>query len=291
MLSIIAGMVDFTGFSTLGHVFTAHVTGNIVLAAAVALDGGSFHWAQLSVMPVFMLALASVWLIARASRRHGASLARLLLLVHFLLLAALLIVGVITRPSADPLGLPAGAAAMIAVSAMACQYALFRLALPGAISTAVMTGNLANAVFSAMDLASACHPLLARDSTPLNRSFGRLLGFLTGCIVAAVVVPFAGDWTWSLPAGLAAIAIALACDVSFAPGPVTPPRGPSPTARTLPVTSGTRLQSEKVVRAEPRIGALRSQAHVSLSGAPSVSRRHTPGLTPATVENTRVKWL
>jgi hypothetical protein len=32
LLSVIAGMVDFTGFFTLGHIFTAHVTGNIVLA-------------------------------------------------------------------------------------------------------------------------------------------------------------------------------------------------------------------------------------------------------------------
>lgn len=63
LLSMIAGMVDATGFFTLGHVFTAHVTGNIVLAAGVAVDGGSFHWAQLLAIPVFMLALgASGWL-------------------------------------------------------------------------------------------------------------------------------------------------------------------------------------------------------------------------------------
>ena len=152
MLSVIAGMVDFTGFFTLGHIFTAHVTGNIVLAAVVAVDGGSFHWAQLLAIPVFMLTLATVWLIAQASGRHGSSLARLLLRVQFLVLAAFLIFSVITRPSADAAGSRAGAAAMIAVSAMACQYALLRLALPGAISTAVMTGNLANAVLSAMDL-------------------------------------------------------------------------------------------------------------------------------------------
>src|SRR5437016_12748000 len=53
LLSMIAGMVDSTGFFTLGHVFTAHVTGNIVLAAGVAVDGGSFHWAQLLAIPVF----------------------------------------------------------------------------------------------------------------------------------------------------------------------------------------------------------------------------------------------
>ena len=38
-------------------------------------------------------------------------------------------------------------------------------------------------------------------------------------------------------------------------------------------------------------GAWHCLDQLSLSGAPCVSRRHTPGLTPTTVENTRVKWL
>jgi uncharacterized membrane protein YoaK (UPF0700 family) len=209
LLSMIAGMVDSTGFFTLGHVFTAHVTGNIVLAAGVAVDGGSLHWAQLLAIPVFMLALATVWLIAQASGRHGSSLARLLLRIQFLVLAALLIFSVITRPSADSAGLRAGEAAMMAVSAMACQYALLRLAVPGAISTAVMTGNLANAVLSAMDLLAARNPLLPHDSTPLNRSLHRLLGFILGCVIAAAAVSVVQDWAWSLPAALAAVAIAV----------------------------------------------------------------------------------
>lgn len=207
LLSVIAGMVDFTGFSTLGHIFTAHVTGNIVLAAVVAVDGGPFHSTQLLAIPVFMLALAIVGLIARASRRQGPSLARLLLLVQFLVLAALLIFSVVAKPSADPVGVRAGTAAMMAVSAMACQYALLRLAMPGTISTAVMTGNLANAVLSAMDLLSRRRPLLPPESTPLHRSLDRLLGFVLGCVVAAAAVSLAGDWAWSLPAALAAVAI------------------------------------------------------------------------------------
>lgn len=206
LLSVIAGMVDFTGFFTLGHIFTAHVTGNIVLAAAVVIDGGSFHWAQLLAIPVFMLALAVIWMIAKVSGRRGSNLAQLLLRVQFLMLATLLIFSVIAKPSADPVGLRAGAAALLAVSAMACQYALLRLAVPGAISTAVMTGNLANAVLSAMDLLAVRNPLLPQDSTPLNRSLHRLLGFLLGCVVAAAAVSAAGDWAWSLAAAVAAIA-------------------------------------------------------------------------------------
>lgn len=209
LLSIIAGMVDLTGFFTLGNIFTAHITGNLVVAAAAAVQGGSFNLAQALAIPVFMLALAVVWLIAQASRRLGPSLARLLLLVQLLLLAAVLIFSVITKPSADPHGLTAGIAVMIAVSAMACQYALLRLAIPGAISTAVMTGNLANAVLSLMDLLSKRRPLLPVDASRLKRSLHLLFGFLLGCVAAASAVSVLGDWAWSLPVVLSGVAIAV----------------------------------------------------------------------------------
>jgi hypothetical protein len=52
-----------------------------------------------------------------------------------------------------------GVAAMIAVSAMACQFALLRLAVPGAPSTAVMTGNLTSSVLSLLDRLSRSQPL------------------------------------------------------------------------------------------------------------------------------------
>src|SRR5262249_36192829 len=112
LLSVIAGMVDLTGFFTLGHVFTAHITGNLVVAAAAAVDGGPFNVAQALAIPVFMSALAVVWLIAQASHRRGPSLARPLLLIQFVLLAAVLVFSVATRPSADPRGLMAGIAVM-----------------------------------------------------------------------------------------------------------------------------------------------------------------------------------
>jgi uncharacterized membrane protein YoaK (UPF0700 family) len=208
LLSIIAGMVDLTGFFTLGHIFTAHITGNLVVAAAAAVHGGPFNLAQALAIPVFMLALAIVWLIAQASHRRGPSLARLLLVVQFALLTAVLIFSVITKPSAGQHELMAGVAVMIAVSAMACQYALLRLAIPGAISTAVMTGNLTNTVLSLMDLSSR-DPLLPVDAGRLRRSLHLLLGFLLGCVVGAAAVSQLGDWAWSFPVALAAVAIAM----------------------------------------------------------------------------------
>jgi uncharacterized membrane protein YoaK (UPF0700 family) len=209
LLSVIAGMVDLTGFFTLGNIFTAHITGNLVVAAAAAVRGGPINLAQVLAIPVFMFALAVVWLIARASNRRAVALARLLLLVQFVLLAVVLIFCVLTRPSANPHGMMAGVAVMIAVSAMACQYALLRLAIPGAVSTAVMTGNLTNTVLALMDLSSKRDSLMAADRDRLRKSVQLLFGFLLGCVTAAAAVSVFADWAWLFPVMLAAAAVVL----------------------------------------------------------------------------------
>lgn len=205
MLSVIAGMVDLTGFFLLGNIFTAHVTGNLVIASAVAVRRGPTNPVQLLAIPVFIVALALAWLIARISNQKGVALVRLLLLIQFLLLTAVQVLCLIAVPSTHPHGVLAGVAALIAVSAMACQYALLRLALPGAISTAVMTGNLTTTVLGIMDALSHGHPLMSTDDGRLKRSLYLLFGFLLGCVIAALAISTVGDWAWTLPALLAAI--------------------------------------------------------------------------------------
>jgi uncharacterized membrane protein YoaK (UPF0700 family) len=206
LLSVIAGMVDLTGFFMLGNIFTAHITGNLVVVAAAILRGGPLNTAQAWAIPVAVAALAASWVVARVSGRRGPALAELLLFVHFFLLCALLVFSVLTKPSANPHGLMAGIAAMIAVCAMAVQYALFRLAIPASISTAVMTGNLTTAVLALMDTLFPRHPLMANDATRLKRALQLLCGFLTGCAIAAAVLSSLKDWSWSVPVVLAGAA-------------------------------------------------------------------------------------
>jgi len=228
LLSVVAGMVDVIGFLALGNIFTAHITGNLVVVAAEAVHGGPLRLAQTLAIPVFIVALAAVWLLARASGCRRSDLARLLLFVQFLLLSGVLVFSVITKPSVHPHGLMAGIAVMIAVSAMACQYALLRLALPGAISTAVMTGNLTNAVLALMEKLSPGRPLMTVDAGRLKRSLYLLGGFLLGCAVAAAAIPWLGDWAWSFPAVLSGVAIAM------------PPSSRSPVGQK----TGTRLVND-----------------------------------------------
>jgi uncharacterized membrane protein YoaK (UPF0700 family) len=209
LLSVIAGMVDLIGYLTLGNIFTAHITGNLVVIAALAVRGGRMNPAQVLAIPVFMFAVAATWLLARVSGKRGPALVRPLLLIQFLLLSGVLIFSVITKPAANPHGLTAGIAVMIAVSAMACQFALLRLALPAARSTAVMTGNLTNTVLSYLDTLPRNQPLMAGDAERLRSSLRLLIGFFGGCVVAAAAVSFLGEWAWSFPVALAGVAVTL----------------------------------------------------------------------------------
>src|SRR5215813_7934369 len=208
LLSAIAGMVDVIGFLSLG-IFTAHVTGNIVVIGALVARHNRVNAAQVLAIPVFIVAVAATWLVARASSRRGIGLIRSLLLIQFLLITCVLIFSAVTKPSADPHGPMATIAAMIAVSAMGCQFALLRLTLPVAPSTAVMTGNLTNAVLGLVDLSSRTEPLMENDSRRLTGALRLLVGFFVGCVLATTALMYLGDWAGSLPAVLAAVAVAL----------------------------------------------------------------------------------
>jgi uncharacterized membrane protein YoaK (UPF0700 family) len=208
LLSVIAGTVDVIGFLRLG-VFTAHVTGNLVVIAALLVRGGPPNITQILAVPVFIIAVAAVWFIAKMFKRHGAALARPLLVVQFVLLICVLILSVIHDHVPNWHGLIAGVTAMIAVSAMACQFALLRVAVPGAPSTAVMTGNLTNTVLSTLDTLSHTQPLTEGANERLRKALWPLVGFFAGCVAGAVAVSWLAEWAWSLPVVLAGIAVTL----------------------------------------------------------------------------------
>ena len=196
-------MVDVIGFLSLGKLFTAHVTGNLVVIAALLVRGGPPNMAQILAVPVFIGAVGAVWLIAKAFDRRGLALARPLLLVQCLLLTCVLIFSAIYDPAANPHGLMAG------VAAMACQFALLRLAVPGAPSTTVMTGNVTNTVLSLLDTLSRSEPLMEGANERLKKTFELVVGFFAGCIAGAAAVSWLRDWAWSLPVVLPGVAVAL----------------------------------------------------------------------------------
>src|SRR5258705_1825894 len=87
VLSIIAGSVDAIGFLGLGGLFTAHVTGNLVILAAHFGSGGETPVAPMLSIPVFVAALGLPRLLALAFGRVRFGSLRPLLLLQLLLVA------------------------------------------------------------------------------------------------------------------------------------------------------------------------------------------------------------
>jgi len=221
LLSAVAGLVDVIGFLSLG-LFTAHVTGNLVVIAALLVRGGPPNVAQVLAVPVFAGAVAAVWLVAKASGRRGPGLVRPLLLIQFLLLACVLALSVFSNPAANPRGSMRVMVAMTAVAAMACQFALLRLAVPGVPSTAVMTGNVTNSVLSLLDTLSPGRPLREGAEERLRSTLRVVGGFCAGCVAGAAAASFLGAWAWSIPVALAGLAVAITADTATSRPSVSP---------------------------------------------------------------------
>lgn len=201
-------MSDVIGFLNF-KIFTAHITGNIVVIAVLLVRGGPPNLAQVLTVPIFMVAMAACWKIAKTSRTQGRGLARVFLLLQFLLFACVLILSVRYNPAAHLDGAAAIVTPLLAVSAISCQFALLRITIPGAPSTAVMTGNTANLILSFLDSISKGDPLTKGAQERFKKTVAALTGFFVGCLAGALAFSLLGTWAWSFPLVVAAFAIAV----------------------------------------------------------------------------------
>src|SRR5258705_13078403 len=187
VLSIIAGSVDAIGFLGLGGLFTAHVTGNLVILAAHLVSGSGAPVAPMLSVPMFVVALGLTRLLAGALERMGFASLRPLLLLQFLLLVGFLGLCISAGPRIDADAPIAVFAGMLGVSAMAVQNALLQISLKGAPSTAVMTTNITRFMMDVGDV------MLARRSADVAKARDRAMrtwpaigGFAIGCGAGAV---------------------------------------------------------------------------------------------------------
>ena len=210
VLSVIAGSVDAIGFLGLGGLFTAHVTGNLVILAGHLARGGKAPVAPMLSVPVFVAALGLTRLLASALERIGFASLRPLLLLQFLLLAGFFVLCASAGPRIDPDATKAILAGMLGVSAMAVQNALVQISLQGAPSTAVMTTNITRFTMDVVDV------MLGRMSADVTKAHDRamrtlpaIVGFAVGCGLGATCEAAIGLWSLALPAGLALVAVAM----------------------------------------------------------------------------------
>jgi len=206
ILSVIGGSTDIIGFLGLNGLFTAHVTGNIVVIAARVIAGERTILSAILAVPVFMLVVFAARLLAGRIERALAAL----LLVQLLALLGFLAVGAAAGPWTDAdsvLGIIAG---MFGVAAMAVQNTLVQIALRDTPATAVMTANVAHFMVDTAEILVGRNAAAVADAgRRVARTLPVLLGFVLGCGLGAALEATAGLWSLALPVGLALVAFAI----------------------------------------------------------------------------------
>lgn len=237
-LSATAGATDAIAFLALDGLFTAHITGNIVILASQVVTHGNADIAQLISVPVFMLALALARLLGQSLAHRGARAALdMLLFLQVVLLLGFFLLSLQFGPGFDPDAALPLMAGMLGVAAMAVQNALVQTELPGAPTTAVLTTSITRFTIAAID-AVAASPIergAARDK--VASLFPPILGFLVGCLAGIVLAWKIGLAALMLPAFLATGAALLA--EHRAPQTGSEPSVPDTTLPAVGFGSGT----------------------------------------------------
>jgi len=217
VLSLIAGSTDVIGFLALNGLFTAHITGNLVILAAHIARGVPAGLAPMLSVPMFVIVLGLArWLAGVLQSKQIASLLPLLL-VQFLLLVGFLAVGVGTDAADSPDAPGAIVAGMLGVGAMAVQNALVQLSLKGVPSTAVMTTDVTRFVMDAGTvLLRYDRDEVEQATVRVKRTWSAIVGFAFGGGIGAICEIAFGLWSLLLPAGLALAAVALGASAQAA---------------------------------------------------------------------------
>jgi uncharacterized membrane protein YoaK (UPF0700 family) len=187
VLSLVAGSLDITGFLGLGGLFTAHITGNVVVLAArlVAHEPSPLSYAI--AVPVFMVILVLATLFVAGLDRIAVPSLLPLFVLQFLFLFMALSICLVTGLRTDPHVPEMTLAGMLAVSGMAVQNALVRVSLAGAPSTAVMTTNVSVFIMDVGEiLFGRSQSGRAKARVRARRTWPAIAGFLLGCALGAV---------------------------------------------------------------------------------------------------------
>jgi len=209
VLSTIAGATDVISFLALGGLFTAHITGNLVILAAHYITGKFGQIGPLLSVPIFVVVLSLVTFafVTKPTRiaRRG------MLILQAVFLTCFLGFAVAFGPFPDPDSAIAVLTGMLGVAAMAIQNGVVRQALPGSPSTAVMTTNVTRVAVDFARLARG-HAVDAERVQIRHRTDVTLLsviGFVTGVVAGAVLETYLGLWSLVFPVLLAAVSIPL----------------------------------------------------------------------------------
>jgi uncharacterized membrane protein YoaK (UPF0700 family) len=213
LLAAVAGWVDALGFFALAGVFTAHLTGNLVLIGQELIRTESGFLPKLLVFPAFFAGVALAALLHAHRKSRGRSSVRALLLAEAVAVVAFMLAGHVAGPvkEGEDMGTLALVAVVLGAMAMGVQNAEGRLALRELGSTAVMTSNITQVMLDVVTASRTRGPEQQRSVKRARRQVLPVAAFSLGAILAAYAFLAFGFWGL-VPPIVALLALAALAD-------------------------------------------------------------------------------
>lgn len=213
LLAAVAGWVDALGFYALAGVFTAHLTGNLVLMGDELVHGGRALLPKLLVFPAFFAGVVLAALLHAHRKARKRSSVRAVLLAEAVFVLGFMVAGLVAGPVPEgaDMGIVAFTAVLLGAVAMGIQNAEGRLALRELGSTAVMTTNITVLVLAIVNASRAKGKDRATAWQRARRQALPIVTFSLGALVAAVVYAVFSYWGL-LPPIVALVVLAALAD-------------------------------------------------------------------------------
>lgn len=210
VLSFNAGYIDSAGFLALHGLFTAHVTGNLVMLGDSIVSGSSGIIVKLLAIPVFCLTVVLIRLLTVRLELPPLRELRVMLSLEVLLLAAGGCAAAWFRHFNNPEGLPLILTGMLLVAGMTIQNVMHKTHLTSVPPTTMMTGTTTQAM---LDFGSLLFIKKIDDLEKRKMHMWHLIGlvvtFALGCAVAALTVTTVGNLAFLVPPVLVSLGLAV----------------------------------------------------------------------------------
>lgn len=191
LLTIVGGAIDTIGFIALFGFFTAHVTGNLVLAGAAWVKGGSGIWIKLGAIPLFILTvvITKYW-IDRSTHKH--TTLSYLFLGEAIFLTGFMLAGLYFEPFKNPNSVTVAITGGLGLIALAIRNTSSKTLIKHISPSTMMTGNTTQL---GIDLSNYIRDRNATNWQKLQQSFSIVLGFVIGAFLGAFLYVYLDFWS------------------------------------------------------------------------------------------------
>lgn len=191
LLTLVGGAIDTIGFIALFGFFTAHVTGNLVLAGAAWVKGGEGIWIKLGAIPLFILtvAITKYWIDRSVSKQQTLSY---LFFAEALFLTAFMISGLYFEPFKHADSVTVALTGALGLIALAIRNTSSKTLIKNISPSTMMTGNTTQL---GIDISNYVRDRSPANSKKLMHSFSIVMSFVIGAFLGAFLYVYLDFWS------------------------------------------------------------------------------------------------